>query len=75
MAKNYKVLLTGGDVITIEGVESVEKDGSGLRLKGKDGAVIASFDDGQSKSCWPASATVKAASNDAPPAPAPEEDK
>ncbi|MET3925538.1 hypothetical protein [Devosia sp. 2618] len=59
MAKTYKVQLTDGSVISIEGVASVDKDGSGLRLKGNDGEVIASFDDGQSKACWPASSTVK----------------
>lgn len=58
---SYNVLLASGATITIDNVAEpggVEKDGSGLRLKGVDGNVLASFDDGQSKACWPASATV-----------------
>lgn len=57
--QSYKVTLADGSVVTIDNVATVDKDGSGLRLKGEDGSVIASWDDGQSKACWPASATVE----------------
>lgn len=60
--KNYVVTLKDGSRVTIEGVadpNGVEKDGSGLRLRDPDGNILASFDDGQSKSCWPASAAVE----------------
>lgn len=57
--KSYKVLLTNGSTVTIPGVATVEKDGSGLRLKDADGGVIASFDDGVSRACYAADAEVE----------------
>ncbi|MGN6549771.1 MAG: hypothetical protein ACTHJ3_07750 [Pararhizobium sp.] len=63
--QSYNVLLANGSTIKIDGVSIVQKDGAGLRLLGEDGSVIASWDDGQSKGCWPAAAVVTE-----PPAPA-----
>lgn len=62
MTKSYKVMLRDGSSVTIDDVARVEKDGSGLRLYGEDDTIIASFDDGQSKGCFPTSAKVDAPS-------------
>lgn len=57
--KSYKVLLANGSTVTIPGVATVEKDGSGLRLRDADGGVVASFDDGVSRACYAADAEVE----------------
>lgn len=65
MTKSYKVQLATGAVATIDGVARVEKDGAGLRLYDEAGGVIASWDDGQSKGCWPAEAALDEPEDDA----------